>query len=361
MAAPPLVEAVGLRKSYGSPRKPVPVLDDVDVTLAEGEVLALLGPNGAGKTTTVRILTTLLRPDDGTATVAGHDVRRDAARVREVISLTGQHAAVDEKQTGRENLAMMGRLAHLPRRAVRGRVDDLLDAFDLTDTADRRVDTYSGGMRRRLDLAAGLLARPRVMFLDEPTTGLDPRSRQTMWEVVRQVVADGTSLFLTTQYLEEADQLADRVALLDGGRVVAEGAPSDLKRRVGDASVELTFDSMAGSAGSWPEVLGLPSARLVPRRAPARPATPFASSGQDPALPVASDPVMLRVPTDGTVAHVRDVLAAVAASGVEPVRWEVREPTLDDVFLTLTGHASRTRAGDTSRDTARDTATTDET
>ncbi|OLT55110.1 ATP-binding cassette domain-containing protein [Cellulosimicrobium sp. CUA-896] len=311
--SPPLVRATGLRKSYGSARRPVRVLDGVDVTLAEGEVLALLGPNGAGKTTTVRILSTLLRPDGGTAMVAGYDVVHDAARVRQVISLTGQSAAVDEKQSARENLTMMGRLAHLPRRFVRGRVDDLLHAFDLGDAADRRVGTYSGGMRRRLDLAAGLLTRPRVMFLDEPTTGLDPRSRQTMWEVVREVVADGTSLFLTTQYLEEADQLADRVALIDDGRVVAEGAPVELKRRVGDAAVELTFTSAEDVAR-----VGLVGA------------TP--------------DGRVLRVPTDGSVAHVRDVLAAVAAAvGVEPERWEVRAPTLDDVFLTLTGHAARTR------------------
>lgn len=309
--SPPLVQATGLRKSYGTSRRPVHVLDGVDVTLDEGEVLALLGPNGAGKTTTVRILSTLLRPDGGTATVAGHDVVRDAARVREVISLTGQYAAVDEKQSGRENLTMMGRLAHLPHRAVRSRVDHLLDAFDLVDAADRRVGTYSGGMRRRLDLAAGLLTRPRVMFLDEPTTGLDPRSRQTMWEVVRQVVADGTSLFLTTQYLEEADQLADRVALIDDGRVVAEGAPAELKRRVGDAAVELSFASAEDAA----------RVRLVG---------------------ATSDGSVVRVPTDGSVDHVRDVLAAVAATGAEPERWEVREPTLDDVFLTLTGHAART-------------------
>ncbi|SMF15784.1 ABC-2 type transport system ATP-binding protein [Cellulosimicrobium cellulans J34] len=322
-----LVHARGLRKSYGSARRPVRVLDGVDLTLHRGEVLAVLGPNGAGKTTTVRILATLLRPDAGTATVAGHDVVRDAARVRGLISLTGQYAAVDEKQTGRENLAMMGRLAHLPRRVVRARVDDLLDAFDLAGAADRRVGEYSGGMRRRLDLAAGLLTRPQVMFLDEPTTGLDPRSRQTMWEVVRAVVADGTSLFLTTQYLEEADQLADRVALVDDGRVVAEGSPSDLKRRVGDARVELTFatsEEAARVGSTWP---GTDAHATVP--------------GPGPDVATSST---LRVPTDGSVGHVRDVLAAVAATGAEPERWEVREPTLDDVFLTLTGHATRARA-----------------
>ncbi len=352
-----LVRADGLRKSYGSPRHPVRVLDGVDLALHRGEVLALLGPNGAGKTTTVRILATLLRPDGGTATVAGHDVVHDAARVREVISLTGQYAAVDEKQSGRENLLMMGRLAHLPRRGARARVDDLLDAFDLTGAAGRRVETYSGGMRRRLDLAAGLLTRPQVMFLDEPTTGLDPRSRQTMWEVIRGVVADGTSLFLTTQYLEEADQLADRVALVDDGRVVAEGSPSELKRRVGDASVELTFASVAdaavvGSAGVGSEVLGLAASSplAVGRPSTSAASTSFASSAPTQAQAVGSAPdegrTTVRVPTDGSVAHVRDVLAAVAATGVEPVSWEVREPTLDDVFLTLTGHAARTRDRD---------------
>ena len=302
-----LVRAQGLRKSFGSGRSAVRVLDGVDLTLRHGEVLALLGPNGAGKTTTVRILSTLLVPDGGTATVAGNDVVHHAARVRELISLTGQSAAVDEVQTGRENLRMMGRLSHLPRKVVRRRVDDLLAAFDLTDAADRRVSTYSGGMRRRLDLAAGLLTRPRVMFLDEPTTGLDPRSRQAMWAVIREVVADGTSLFLTTQYLEEADQLADHVSLIDDGRVVAEGSPTELKRRVGDAGIELDFAS-AQHADRVAEALG-----------------------------GTADDVRLRVPTDGSVAHVRSVLAAVEATGIAPDHWEVRAPTLDDVFLTLTG------------------------
>jgi ABC-2 type transport system ATP-binding protein len=302
---------VNVVKRYGA----VTAVDGLNLEVRRGECFGLLGPNGAGKTTTVRILATLLQPDGGTATVAGHDVVHDAARVRGLISLTGQYAAVDEKQSGRENLTMMGRLAHLPRRAARARVDGLLDAFDLADAADRRVGTYSGGMRRRLDLAAGLLTRPQVMFLDEPTTGLDPRSRQTMWEVIRGVVADGTSLFLTTQYLEEADQLADRVALIDDGRVVAEGSPSDLKHRVGEASIELTFASVEDAA-----VVG--------------------SAG----VSFGAGSTTLRVPTDGSVAHVRDVLAAVASTGVEPVRWEVREPTLDDVFLTLTGHAARTPA-----------------
>lgn len=308
----PVVQAVGLRKNFGGTRRPVRVLDGVDLRLDRGEVLALLGPNGAGKTTTVRVLSTLTRPDGGTATVAGHDVVNGARSVREVIGLTGQYAAVDEKLTGRENLTTMARLAHLPRRAVRPRVDELLEAFDLTDAAGRQLRTYSGGMRRRLDLAAGLLRRPRVLFLDEPTTGLDPRSRRGMWDLVRRVVADGTSLLLTTQYLDEADELAGRVAMIDGGRVVAEGTPSRLKREVGEAGVELRF--------AGPEQSALVAVAL---RVPA------------PGGPV------LRVPTDGSVGHVRAVLAGVEATGVVPEHWQVRAPSLDDAFLALTGHTTR--------------------
>jgi ABC-2 type transport system ATP-binding protein len=311
-----IVTAEGLHRSFarrGSTSPPV--LDGLDLELEEGAVLALLGPNGAGKTTTVRILSTLLRPDAGHATVAGFDVVREARQVREVISLTGQQAAVDAKQTGAENLTMMGRLAHLPRRVVRDRVAELLTAFDLADAAGRRVDTYSGGMRRRLDLAAGLLTRPRVMFLDEPTTGLDPRSRQGLWDVVRGVVEEGTSVFLTTQYLEEADRLAQRVALVDGGRVVAEGTPAQLKRQVGEAGVELTFATV----------------RDADRVAPTLGVTTV-------------DGPRVRVPTDGSVGHVRAVLAAVEAAGVVPEHWEVRAPSLDDVFLTLTGHIGQERS-----------------
>jgi ABC-2 type transport system ATP-binding protein len=304
-----LVLAEGLRKDFGPPRRRVRVLDGVDLALHRGEVLALLGPNGAGKTTTVRILTTLLRPDGGRATVAGHDVVRDAARVRSVISLTGQQVALDLKQSARENLTMMGRLAHLPRRVVRDRVDGLLDAFDLAGVADRQAAACSGGTRRRLDLAAGLLTRPQVLFLDEPTTGLDPRSRQAVWETVRDVVAEGTSLFLTTQYLEEADRLADRVALVDGGRVAAEGTPAQLKRQVGQASVELDL-ATAADAARVRAALRLPAA----------------------------EGAQVLAPTDGSLGHARGVLDAVAATGVVPTAWTVRQPTLDDAFLALTGH-----------------------
>ena len=312
-----VIRAEGLGKSFGSARRPVTVLDDVDLTLHRGEVLALLGPNGAGKTTTVRILATLLKPDAGRATVAGLDVVRDAARIREVISLTGQYASVDEKQSAVENLTMMGKLFHLPRSSLRARVAELIEAVDLAEAATRRVATYSGGMRRRLDLAAGLLTRPQVMFLDEPTTGLDPRSRQAMWDVIREVVAGGTSLLLTTQYLEEADKLADRISLLDGGKVVADGTAAELKAQIGDAGVELTFADVAEAS-----------------RAAAAVRTPSPSSR------------VLRVPTDGSVAHVRNVLGAVDDAGIVPERWEVRAPSLDDVFLTLTGHAARTTDAD---------------
>ena len=312
-----IVTAEGLHKSFaGRGSTSPPVLDGLDLELEEGSVLALLGPNGAGKTTTVRILSTLLRPDAGRASVAGFDVVRDARRVRGVISLTGQQVAVDDKQSGAENLTMMGRLAHLPRRVVKDRVAELLAAFDLSDAAHRHVGTWSGGMRRRLDLAAGLLTRPRIMFLDEPTTGLDPRSRQALWDVVRGVVDEGTSVFLTTQYLEEADRLAQRVALVDGGRIVAEGTPAQLKREVGEAGVELTFSTVSDAA------------RVAPALASAT-----------------TDGARLRVPTDGSVGHVRAVLSAVEAAGVVPEHWEVRAPSLDDVFLTLTGHVGQERPG----------------
>lgn len=283
----PIVRTRRLRKSYGS----TTVLDGLDLEIQRGQVLALLGPNGAGKTTTVEILSTLVRPDGGTATVAGHDVLRDPAGVRHVISLTGQHAAVDELLTGRENLHLMANLAHLGRREVRRRSAELLDLFDLTGAGDRQVRTYSGGMRRRLDLAVSLLARPQVIFLDEPTTGLDPRSRLALWDVIREVVAAGTTLLLTTQYLDEADRLADRVAVLDRGRVIAEGPAAELKRRVGSAHVELT---------------------LV-------------------------DGTTERVETDASVADVRRILAGVEARALPVDHWRVAVPTLDDVFLTLTG------------------------
>jgi daunorubicin resistance ABC transporter ATP-binding subunit len=288
----PAVELRGLEVTYGSHR----VLDGVNLAVRAGQVFALLGPNGAGKTTAIKVMTTLVRPTAGTASVAGHDVVTAARQVRESISLTGQYAAVDERLTGRENLVMMARLLHLSRRVARARADEMLEQVDLMGAADRLAGRYSGGMRRRLDIAASLLAEPKVLFLDEPTTGLDLRSRHQVWERVRDIAAGGATIFLTTQYLEEADRLADRVAVLDRGRIVAEGAAADLKRRLGEAFVELVL--VDGSS--------------------------------------------VRIPTDGSVRHVRETLAEVDGRGLDVARWRLREPTLDDVFLDLTGHDTTT-------------------
>ncbi|WP_194521143.1 ATP-binding cassette domain-containing protein [Cellulosimicrobium sp. JZ28] len=306
----PMIAAQGLEKSYGDHA----VLRGVDLTVRRGEIFALLGPNGAGKTTTVNILTTLVRPDGGTARVAGADVVHDAARVRETIALTGQYASVDEFQTGRENLVMMGELAHLPRRAVRPRAAALLERFDLTDAADRRVGTYSGGMRRRLDLAISLVADPAVLVLDEPTTGLDPASRAQLWEVVRGLAADGTTVLLTTQYLEEADRLADTIAVLHDGRVAARGTAAELKTLVAGDHVRVAFDdreSLAAAVGLAPSI-GL-----------ARPT----ADAKD---------LSLTAPSDDPVRTIRDVLAAADAHALAVVGVSVVRPTLDDVFLALT-------------------------
>jgi ABC-type multidrug transport system ATPase subunit len=263
----------------------------------------------------VRILTTLTRPDSGSVTVAGHDVVREPAAVRAAISLTGQSVAVDDRQTGRENLAMAGRLAHLGRRGAGRRADELLERFDLTEAGGRRVQKWSGGMRRRLDLAMSLVGSPRVVFLDEPTTGLDPASRITMWDAVGELVAAGTTIVLTTQYLEEADRLADRIALIDGGRVVASGTPDELKATVGSERLELTFADPA-AADHAVRVLG-PAA--VP----------------DPGNP------RVGLPTDGSAAHLHRVLDDLAGAGLAAVRVTSARPTLDDVFLALTAPAAR--------------------
>ncbi|TCC09990.1 ATP-binding cassette domain-containing protein [Kribbella soli] len=297
-----IVEATGLKKSYGATE----VLTGVDLSVAEGSVLALLGPNGAGKTTTVRILTTLTRPDSGTATIAGYDVLREPARVRGVISLTGQFAAVDENQTGRENLVMVGRLMHLGRRTARRRTTELLEQFGLTDAMDRRVKTYSGGMRRKLDLAMSLIAHPQVIFLDEPTNGLDPASRSAMWDAIVELVRDGTTILLTTQYLEEADRLADRIVLLDQGRIVASGTADALKTQIGGERIELRFTD---------EVQLLKAAGVL--------------SG-------VVDQLVLNVPSDGTAAHLHQVLDVLRDNGLTPERVSSHRPTLDDVFLALT-------------------------
>jgi ABC-2 type transport system ATP-binding protein len=310
----PMIEATGLTKSYGDVR----VLTGVDLRVAKGGVFALLGPNGAGKTTTVRILSTLTRPDGGRVRIAGLDAVRGRRVIRRhVISLTGQYATVDELLTGEENLRMIGRLRRLSRSAARRRAAELLERFDLTEAARRRVATYSGGMRRRLDLAAGLIGAPSVLFLDEPTTGLDPRSRQALWQVIADLVTTGVTVLLTTQYLEEADRLADRIALLDGGRIVAEGTADDLKRRVAAHRLDLVLaDTDAYTAAE--AVLG---ARAVHR---------------DPGR------LTLGVPTDGDAARVRALLDEVDPTRTAVRTFSMRTATLDDVFLALTGRTAQT-------------------
>jgi len=290
-------------------------LDRVDLEVAEGSVLGLLGPNGAGKTTLVRVLATLLRPDAGRAEVFGLDVVSKAPKVREVIGLTGQFAAVDELLTGRENLRLFGRLFHLPRRAAAARADELLERFDLADAGDRTVKTYSGGMRRRLDLASSLITRPRILFLDEPTTGLDPRSRVAIWGIVRELVREGMTLLLTTQYLEEADQLTDRIAVIDQGRVIAEGTGDELKDSVGASMVQVRLERVADRERAR-------SALLI-------------GGCEEPDHADQAGELTMAAP-DG----VRTVAAAARAlddAGIGVSDLSLRRPTLDDVFLELTG------------------------
>ena len=310
----PMIAVQGLEKSYGDHA----VLRGVDLTVRRGEIFALLGPNGAGKTTTVNILTTLVKPDGGRASVAGADVVRDASRVRDVIALTGQYASVDEFQSGTENLVMMGNLAHLPARTVRARAAELLERFDLTDAADRRVGTYSGGMRRRLDLAISLVADPSVLVLDEPTTGLDPASRSQLWDVVRGLAADGTTVLLTTQYLEEADRLADSIAVLNDGKVAARGTATELKALVAGDHVRIAFEDHASLATA----VGL-AAHLG--------LTTTETDEKDLSLTAASD---------DPVRTIRDVLAAADTNGLAVSGVSVVKPTLDDVFLALTSKES---------------------
>src|SRR5690606_24519424 len=302
----------------------IEVLVGVDLSIERGTVHALLGPNGAGKTTTVRILSTLLRPDAGSATVAGYDVLREPERVRESIGVTGQYAAVDELLTEEENLRVMARLARLRRAEARRRCNELLELFDLTSAARRLVKTYSGGMRRRLDLAISLLARPPVIFLDEPTTGLDPRSRQAMWDVITGLVGDGVTLLLTTQYLEEADRLAKRITFIDRGRVVAEGTPEQLKSQIGAEQVELHLTTVDAVQKAVAE-LG------------------------DRAQHSDEEQRQVLVTTDGSAAAVRALLDHMAAAAVPVERISLRRPSLDDVFLSLTEtsltDASRTDTG----------------
>ncbi|MEV8415200.1 ATP-binding cassette domain-containing protein [Streptomyces niveus] len=309
-----MIRATGLEKSYGRGDERVKVLDGIDLSVERGTVFALLGPNGAGKTTAVRILATLADADGGTATVAGYDVRTQRRQVRRAVSLTGQFASVDEKQTGEENLRMMARLGGLSRAAARRRAAELLERFDLTAAGRRLAGTYSGGMRRRLDLAAGLVGEPRVIFLDEPTTGLDLRSRQELWQVVRGLSAGGSTVFLTTQYLEEADQLSDRIAVLDGGRLVAEGTATELKSRVSGHRLDL----VATDAAAYE--------RLAPL-----------------AVQLSPDTLTLGLPTDGTAARVRALLDEIDPRRRDVASFTVHSATLDDVFLALTGRGRTTK------------------
>jgi ABC-2 type transport system ATP-binding protein len=306
------IEAEGLVKHYGKTR----ALNGLDLTVARGTVYGLLGPNGAGKTTAVRVLATLLRADGGQARVLGHDVTTQAAAVRRVIGLTGQYAALDEYLTGRSNLVMIGELSRLTARAARRRADELLEQFDLTAAAGRAVKTYSGGMRRRLDLAASLIGHPAVLFLDEPTTGLDPSARALMWDIVRQLVADGTTLLLTTQYLDEADQLTDRIAVIDGGRVIAEGTPAELKASMGGQRLLITLADQSDASAAAAALRPFTTAPVIPN---------------DPGR-------LIEAPVTATDGLATEVVRALDAAGVKVNDIAVRSASLDDVFLALTGH-----------------------
>jgi ABC-2 type transport system ATP-binding protein len=309
----PAITTSGLTKSFGDVR----ALDGVDLEVAQGTILGLLGPNGAGKTTAVRVLTTLLKPDSGTARVAGLDVVREAAELRTRIGLAGQYAAVDELLTGEENLTMVGRLYGMPRAEARRRANELLGHFDLLDAAERTAKTYSGGMRRRLDLAAALVARPPVLFLDEPTTGLDPRSRLSLWETLERLVSGGTTVLLTTQYLDEADRLADEIAVIDRGHVIAEGTPNELKDRVGGERLEVVLAEAAAADRAVAALADL--------------------CGDEP--PTVDGPVV-RVfvrPRSGLIV---DAVRRLDRAGVDVDDITLRRPTLDDVFLSLTGHVA---------------------
>jgi len=299
----------GLRKAYGDKV----VLDGIDLDVPAGTVFSLLGPNGAGKTTTVNVLTSLMRADAGTARVAGHDIAAETKAVRAVVGVTGQFAAVDELLTGQENLQLMADLKRVGSGESRQVITELLERFDLAESAQKLVSAYSGGMRRKLDLAMTLIGNPQIIFLDEPTTGLDPRSRRTMWDIIRELVADGVTIFLTTQYLEEADRLADRIAVLNQGRLVAQGTPSELKRQVPGSHIRLRFTN----------VLELDAAARV-----------LTGSTRD------DEDLALRVPSDGGVKSLRALLGQLDEHSINPEEFSVHTPDLDDVFLALTGHAN---------------------
>ena len=318
MTENPAIRAEGLIKNFGKTR----ALAGLDLAVPAGTVYGLLGPNGAGKTTAVRVFATLLRPDGGRAQVLGEDVATQAPAVRRSIGLTGQYAALDEYLTGRANLIMLGQLSRLTASAARRRADDLLERFDLTEAATRAVKTYSGGMRRRLDLAASLIGHPRVLFLDEPTTGLDPNARAMMWDIVRGLAADGTTLLLTTQYLEEADQLARRVAVIDHGRVIAEGTPRELKSSVGGEELEITLAAGADVEAAITAV------------------KPYATGGVQPD----EDQRRLTVPVSLSDGLTTDVVRSLDIAGVRVTDVTTRRASLDDVFFTLTGHAAERSA-----------------
>ena len=317
-----VIEAEGLVKIYRSRRNEVRALDGVDLEVEEGTVLGLLGPNGAGKTTTVRVLSTLLRADGGSARVAGLDVKRDAQAVRKLIGLSGQYAAVDENLTGRENLWMFGRLYQLGSAEAKQRASELLASFDLEGAADRVTKTYSGGMRRRLDLASALIGRPQLLFLDEPTTGLDPRSRLGMWEVIRNQVRQGTTLLLTTQYLEEADELADEIAVVDAGKIIARGTADELKSQVGGERIEVVIHDRT--------LLNQTAAMLAPNGT----ATVDEHSRR------------VTIAAEGGAQQLVDVVRRLGDEHIAVDDVGLRRPTLDDVFLTLTGHAAEAEAVD---------------
>jgi ABC-2 type transport system ATP-binding protein len=313
--AEPAISVHGLKKYFGD----VHALDGVDIEVPRGTVFGLLGPNGAGKTTMVRILATLLPPDDGEARVAGYDVVKEAAALRAVIGLTGQYAAIDEHLTGRENLELVGVLNHIGKPQARKRATELLDRFDLVEAADRQAKTYSGGMRRRLDLAASLVAHPQVLFLDEPTTGLDPRGRMKLWQIIRELVQEETTLLLTTQYLEEADVLSDRIAVIDGGRVIAEGTADELKSRVGGEVIEVVVAEPSQVDVAVAQLSGLGTGAPHVDEITRRITVPVGEHG-------------------GSV--LAEAVRRLDQAGVDFTDLALRRPTLDDVFMTLTGHAA---------------------